>query len=415
MSVFINKINYRISYFYKENTRAFFAVIAFFLLLLFLFLAIFLVSYFSEIAPVEDVRANARSHNSIHLTWIDDEHSEKYEIYRSLSLRDGYEKIGSTEERHYLDEELTPQTEYYYRVKKILGEEKSELSKAAQATTEEMGPVQNFTLEKLGSSYLSFSWDDIREAERYNIYRTQDVTRPYSKIDSTTNNHYLDTQLESGVAYYYVVTYVVNGEESDYSRQIKADTDHYWSCGYSISYEGKLYDTVSIGEECFFAENFNHDVGEGSWCYNEDEDNCKEYGRLYTFEAINQGICPDGWRVPSDDDFKILEQNIGMPTSEVDSHGWRGAESNLGDRIKTSLKCSQKGEPFCGDIGFNVLTGGSKDERGNFLHLGTRSFLWTSSLERDFAWARGFGDNRSGIYRSLENKKKGFYLRCIKD
>jgi len=85
-------------------------------------------------------------------------------------------------------------------------------------------------------------------------------------------------------------------------------------------------------------KNLNYET-ENSWCYDNDGNNCDIYGRLYNWETMMngeessdevpsgvQGICPDGWHVPSDNEWKILEMYLGISQSEVDQIGWRGTD-----------------------------------------------------------------------------------------
>ena len=57
------------------------------------------------------------------------------------------------------------------------------------------------------------------------------------------------------------------------------------------------------------AENLDIEV-EGSFCYDNDPENCKKYGRLYTWEAAKKA-CPKGWHLPSDAEWKILMNKMG--------------------------------------------------------------------------------------------------------
>lgn len=51
----------------------------------------------------------------------------------------------------------------------------------------------------------------------------------------------------------------------------------------------------------WFAENLNYKTTQ-SYCYNNDENNCTKYGRLYNSEEA-QVACPEGWRLPFDTDW----------------------------------------------------------------------------------------------------------------
>jgi uncharacterized protein (TIGR02145 family) len=100
----------------------------------------------------------------------------------------------------------------------------------------------------------------------------------------------------------------------------------------SVVYRGTTYNTVLVGNQCWFKENLNAGTRidwEGNWedeeqqpnntvlekyCLNNREANCDKWGGLYTWnEAMNhvptfsnQGICPDGWHVPTIDEYHVL-------------------------------------------------------------------------------------------------------------
>ena len=67
---------------------------------------------------------------------------------------------------------------------------------------------------------------------------------------------------------------------------------------------------VTIGEQVWIAENLNYPTAEGSYCYNDDPDNCDTYGRLYTWDAAREA-CPSGWHIPNADEtsWMIAQMN----------------------------------------------------------------------------------------------------------
>jgi uncharacterized protein (TIGR02145 family) len=372
-------------------------------------------------APPEDLRATVRSYEAINLTWIDPQRADGYRIFRSQETGTDYEEIAVTANRHYLDDELEPETTYYYRITKIVGSKESNYTPDVHATTEGVGTVSNLRAQEVGHDYIHLVWDGYRESEGYVIYRTEDPDRPYMEIDTTTNEYYFDSDLENNKAYYYVVTQVVNGEESEYSRRLLTATRD-WSCGTAINYDDKFYGTIQIGNQCWFKENLNYETEEGSWCYDNEDRNCNSHGRLYSWEtAMNraleeraQGICPEGWHIPSDDDFKELERHLGMSRVQANASDWRGQEINIGDIMKVPSSCSQVGEDFCGNSGFNIVMGGSRSSAGAFRYMGTHSFFWTSTLAGENVFRRLLGIDNSGVHRDTASKQNGFFVRCIK-
>ena len=61
----------------------------------------------------------------------------------------------------------------------------------------------------------------------------------------------------------------------------------------------------------------NYQIEDKSWCYDNLDRNCDKYGRLYIYEAALEA-CPDGWHLPSDEEWKMLEMEIGMSRTEAD-------------------------------------------------------------------------------------------------
>ncbi|MCL4549364.1 MAG: hypothetical protein M1495_12435 [Bacteroidetes bacterium] len=118
-----------------------------------------------------------------------------------------------------------------------------------------------------------------------------------------------------------------------------------------ILYEGRTYNTVAIGTQCWLKENL--DVGTkvngfGSdngviekRCIGDIEDNCEKYGAIYRWgEVFNykyppsgkvQGICPNGWHVPSSDEFRTLFSSVnydGNALKEMGQGSGKGTGTN---------------------------------------------------------------------------------------
>jgi len=116
----------------------------------------------------------------------------------------------------------------------------------------------------------------------------------------------------------------------------------------------------------------------------------------------SQGICPDGWHPPSDDEWMLLEMYLGMTRVVAESTGWRGTDEG------TQLKVN-------GSSGFEVLMGHMAQPGTSFGTIGDCAFFWTTSVYNSQGWYRNFHNSMSNISRSYFPKEYGVSVRCIKD
>lgn len=189
------------------------------------------------------------------------------------------------------------------------------------------------------------------------------------------------------------------------------------------------YKTIKIGEQTWLAENFAYlpDLYEPTftstmfpkyYVYGVDggeiEDakktqNFKDYGVLYNYRAA-VAICPDGWHLPSDEEWKALERESGMSAEDADKSGERGS-------IAYVLKDTKAwNEDECNNnSGMTVLPGGYLSAKA-FASLSTETRFWTASITSDvnYITTRGFvkGDK---ILRGEMGKGDACYIRYVKN
>ena len=144
------------------------------------------------------------------------------------------------------------------------------------------------------------------------------------------------------------------------------------------------------------------------YCYSDTEANCTTYGALYQWnEAMQyvttpgtQGICPTNSHIPTDNDWKILEVQLGMTQAQADvTNDWLG--TTQGTQMKPG-----------GASGLDILFAGTRSSGGSFSGLLTGTLFWTSSESNTTAWIR----NLSGyptVYRTAYGKDGAWSIRCI--
>jgi len=187
-----------------------------------------------------------------------------------------------------------------------------------------------------------------------------------------------------------------------------------------------VYKTVTIGNQVWMANNLNvdkfrngdlipeaktdsewkkaSDEGKPAWCFYKNETaNGIKYGRLYNWYAVNdpRQICPDGWHVATDEDWKTLENYLGgnlIAGAKLKSQEWEsvGGSSN--------------------SSGFSALPGGTRFNISQFLYIGRNGYWWTSSSDNNInAICRQMCDADTFVLSKILNKKHGFSVRCVKD
>jgi uncharacterized protein (TIGR02145 family) len=178
---------------------------------------------------------------------------------------------------------------------------------------------------------------------------------------------------------------------------------------------GSEYSWIKIGDQIWMAENLNYPASEGSWCYENQGKNCTVYGRLYNWEAA-QHVCPEGWRLPSDDEWKKLEMGIGLSQADANGIGPRGV--NTGGKLKENGRLLWR-DPNTGasnEYEFNALPGGFRSDDGVFYSVGYAGYWWCSTDTNTIsAWGRDLHHTHSSINRNLNSKKYAFSIRCIKE
>ena len=151
--------------------------------------------------------------------------------------------------------------------------------------------------------------------------------------------------------------------------------------------------------------------------YDNDTEYGDTYGYIYNWFAISdsRGIAPEGWHVPTDEEWKELEMFLGMSQSTADDTGLRGTDE--GGQLKTNGTSHWK-SPNTGATngsGFSALGSGNRDNNGFHGSMGKITTFWSSDEENvTHAWERCLIYNNAGVSRHNYFKQGGFSIRCIK-
>lgn len=174
--------------------------------------------------------------------------------------------------------------------------------------------------------------------------------------------------------------------------------------------DGQTYKTVKLKDgNTWMAQNLNFDVGEGCWIYGDDSIHEEVYGRLYRWEVAHKA-CPDGWHLPSDDEWWRMISYYGTIYNEK-----KGQQQNTNDADgKEAFKALVMNK----NIGFSARLGGLFNSYdGNCELLGDTGYYW-SATKKDTSFARIYYFARiqnHTLARYDHSILNGASCRCIKD
>jgi uncharacterized protein (TIGR02145 family) len=160
----------------------------------------------------------------------------------------------------------------------------------------------------------------------------------------------------------------------------------------------------------------------GAWCYYDNKPaNGAVFGKLYNWYAVNdpRGLAPEGWHVPSDEEWKELEMCLGMSQSSADSTGPRGTDegSKLAGRAGLWLNGALDDNANFGTSGFTGVPGGFRCGYSHCFYFILLHGMWWSSTEYSSsrAVARCLYYKSTYVLRSNDHKEDGFSVRCVRD
>ncbi|MDD2387076.1 MAG: fibrobacter succinogenes major paralogous domain-containing protein [Bacteroidales bacterium] len=238
---------------------------------------------------------------------------------------------------------------------------------------------------------------------------------------------------------YYVRAYATNIVGTRYGDAITFTTKENTSVGsFTDSRDDNVYQTVSIGNQVWMAENLKYlpmvvnpaldsETTPCMYIYDYEGSNISDakatenyttYGVLYNWPAAMdvsvgsatnpsgvQGVCPDGWHLPSDAEWTELTDYLG---------GNNVAGGKLKETGTTHWNSPNTGAT--NETGFTALAGGYRDSNGVFYNLGNHSYWWSTTEDGSGNVSYcGLNCDNSEVSRYDGRANLGFYIRCVKN
>ena len=175
--------------------------------------------------------------------------------------------------------------------------------------------------------------------------------------------------------------------------------------------------------ETWMAENLNYKTA-NSWCYEDKDENCAKYGRLYTWaSAVGKtetecgyghecnlgtgdirGVCPEGWHLPSQEEWKDL-----IFVAGGSSTGGSVLKSKTGWKWYLGINNADA-------FGFSALPAGSSYYGDEYFNEGEWAFFWSSTkYDGDLAYHMYLQYNSEAASLNNHRKYYGFSVRCLKN
>jgi len=225
--------------------------------------------------------------------------------------------------------------------------------------------------------------------------------------------------LTSGVKYF-IRAYCDEGGVCVYGGEIEVTT--VTNADIISDVEGNNYVIVSIGNQVWMRDNLkvtHYRNGEpilnltdnslwsnakiGAFCYYGNNPNMNGiYGALYNFYTTIDGryLCPTGWRVPSQEEWEVLIENL-------------GGESIAGGKMKEAgtLHWNSPNKGATNESSFTGLPAGYRDNNGEFNEMGVYGKWWSTSNDSSY---RYLSFNDASLSKENNYKVFGTSIRCLK-
>ena len=298
-----------------------------------------------------------------------------------------------------------------------------------------------------GDGKVTLKWNSTCWNYRNRVYIYRDLTLIDSvEITAPTDTTYTDTSLEN----YREYTYFIRSRDIWGNLSNPSGTVTEFPCEVVQDYDGNTYPTVKVGDQLWMRKNLkttHYADGSaipnvtviGDWnalgytdkayaYYNNSASNGEIYGAEYTWAAAMngaassntnpsgvQGVCPDGWHLPSDEEWIELELFLGLNPSQAYLSGMRGTDQ--GGQLKEA-GTAHWNSPNTGATNsswFTAYGSGYRVYTGAWGGLRSYTEFWTAT-EKDATTSieRNLASYTGQISRVWNNKKFGYAVRCLK-
>jgi uncharacterized protein (TIGR02145 family) len=226
-----------------------------------------------------------------------------------------------------------------------------------------------------------------------------------------------------------LVVFLSNCKKTETKQEVK-------ETGTVTDVQGNIYSTVKIGNQWWMAENLKVKRYNDSsaiqqiflenpqeWVDNKTGAFCPvdaRYGLHYNWYALSSNkLAPKGWHIPSDEEWKTLEKELGMEAEEANKSAWRGTSES--EKLISKGSIGWPSGAFAAvygtnESGFSAAPGGCFAFNGIKSDLARTAYFWTASQnDKSTAWYRNLTVEQNKIFRHFTYKNYGFSVRCVKD
>lgn len=186
--------------------------------------------------------------------------------------------------------------------------------------------------------------------------------------------------------------------------------------GTVTDFDGNVYETVTIGTQTWMKENLRSlHYADGStieevYVYDDNESNAATYGRLYTWNAVSntgksvQGICPEGWHIPSKSECETLIDYLGGIT--VAGGKMKETGFNYWDNPNDGAT---------NESGYSGRGAGMRGQTGNYTSIKQLGAIWTSDDNNLKATRMALFHDIPNAFIGDFTKTISYSARCIKN